>query len=137
MSEASKQIPRPVAPFQMETQQERWVKYGANVVLSVLVVLILVVLLVYLGGRANWRKDTTAAGAYSLKPQTVRLIENLPQKVRIVGLFSKAVADTTKKVVDDTPIVHYQQVADLIQEYQQKSNGQITAEMIDTTSQPS
>src|SRR5689334_8703575 len=137
MSEASKQPPRPLAPFQMETQQERWVKYGANVALSVLIVLILVVLLVYLGGRANWRKDTTAAGAYSLKPQTVRLIENLQQKVRIVGLFSKAQENTGKKTEDDTNRVHFQQVADLIQEYQEKSGGKITAEMIDTTSEPS
>jgi hypothetical protein len=136
MSEASKQAPKPVASFQMETQSERWVKYGANVALSVLIVLILVALLVYLGGRANWRKDTTAAGAYSLKPQTVRLIENLPQKVRIVGLFSKAQQDTGKKTEDDTNRVHFQQVADLIQEYQEKSGGKISAEMIDTTSEP-
>src|SRR6266700_401591 len=137
MSEGNKQAPKPVAPFQMETQQERWVKYGANVALSVLVVLILVILLVYLGGRANWRKDTTAAGSYSLKPQTGRLIENLPQKVRIVGLFSKAQQDSDKREKDDTNVVRYQQVADLIQEYQQKSGGKVTAEMIDTTSEPS
>src|SRR5437764_1823554 len=116
MSEANKQVPKPVGPFQMETQSERWVKYGANVGLSVLIVLILVVLLVYLGGRANWRKDTTAAGAYSLKPQTVRLIENMPQKVRIVGFFSKAQEITGKKTEDEPNRSQYQQVEEVIKE---------------------
>jgi len=32
---------KPVASFAVETQQERWIKYGANVALSVVIVLAL------------------------------------------------------------------------------------------------
>jgi len=122
--------------FIVETQRERWVKYGANVLLMLLVAVLLGGFIVYIAQRHNWRKDTTAGGVYSLKPQTVQLIEKLPQKVKIVGLFSKAQQEQEKKVSDDTPAVRFQQVSDLLQEYQQKSNGKISVEMIDTTNQP-
>ena len=89
MAEANKN-PKAREAFVAETQRERWVKYGANVLLTCVIVAILTGFLVYIAGRANWRKDTTAAGAYSLKPQSVRLFENLPPTVTIVGLVSKA-----------------------------------------------
>ncbi|HEY7115836.1 MAG TPA: Gldg family protein [Tepidisphaeraceae bacterium] len=123
--------------FRPETQQERWVKYGANVALSVVVVLLLAGLVVYIAGRIGWRKDTTAAGAYSLKPQTVNLIGNLPQKVHIVGLFTKAKQEQETRIKEDDPSVRYQEVADLLQEYQTKSNGKISVEMIDPITEPS
>ena len=56
--------------IQYESQQQRWIKYGANVALSVIVAIVLVALLVYLAEKKNHRTDMTAEGNYSLKPQT-------------------------------------------------------------------
>ena len=85
----------------------------------------------------GWRKDTTASGAYSLKPQTVSLIKDLPQKVEIVGLFTQAKQEQEKREREDDPSVRYQQVADLLQEYQEKSRGKISVRMIDPITEPS
>ena len=60
MAEANKN-PKAREAFVAETQRERWVKYGANVLLTCVIVAILTGFLVYIAGRANWRKDTTAA----------------------------------------------------------------------------
>ena len=40
-----------------ETQQQRWIKYGANVALTVIVVIILAALITYLAQRFNRRID--------------------------------------------------------------------------------
>jgi predicted transcriptional regulator len=126
--------------FAMETQKERWVKYGANVALVSVLVLVLSGVGVYIFERHRIRTDTTASGAYSLKPPTVQLIKNSPQKVRLVGLFSRkdSAQQQQKKVqdVEDSAEVRYQRVADLLSEYQQKSGGKIQAEMIDPDAQP-
>jgi hypothetical protein len=126
--------------FAVETQKERWLKYGANVALTCIVVVLLAGFGAYIFQRHRIRTDTTASGAYSLKPPTVQLIKNVPQKVRLVGLFSRkdSAAQQQKKVqdVEDSAEVRYQRVADLLSEYQQKSGGKIQAEMIDPDAQP-
>jgi hypothetical protein len=127
------------ADFRAEAQSERWLKYGGNVLLTAVVVVVLGVLIIYLAQRHGARRDMTSSGMYSLKPATVKLIENLPQKFKIVGLFTKAKSEQQERKVNDvtdTPEVRYQQVADLLQEYQQKSNGKITVEMIDPVTEP-
>jgi hypothetical protein len=122
--------------FRAESQSERRVKYGSAVALTIVIAVALLTGVLYLANDLRFRTDTTSNGIYSLKPQTVNLIQNLPQKVKIVGLFSKARQEQEKKVSDDTPEIRFQQVSDLLQEYQQKSGGKITAEMIDTVNQP-
>jgi ABC-type uncharacterized transport system involved in gliding motility auxiliary subunit len=136
MSEQKQPNEKTAPTFAAETQKERWLKYGANVLLSVVVVILLSIGVVYAAQRTAIRTDTTSNKVYSLKPQTTRLIQNLPEKVKIVGLFSKAKQEQEKKVSEDTPEVRFQQVSDLLNEYQQKSGGKITAEMIDTVNQP-
>lgn len=136
MADQSKNKPVARETFVVETAQQRRVKYGANVALSVVIVLVLTGLLVYCAGRVGWRRDTTAAGTYSLKPQTVTLIKNLPQKVEIVGLFTKAKQQQDKREREEDPAVRYQQIADLLQEYQEKSNGNVTVRMIDRINEP-
>lgn len=131
-NESPNTAPAPVGP---ETQRQRWAKYGANVALvSVVVVLI--------GGfaaaiaqhpDAKARIDTTNAGLYSLKPQTKSIIKDLKDKVRIVSLYmsTKPVAEQEAGYVDyATP------VADLLDEYARHSGGKIEVESIDPTKNP-
>ena len=74
----------------VESQQQRWLKYGGNVALMVLAVILIAVLLIwcfqtpYLSARV----DTTKAGLYSLKPQTVNIIKNNKQPIKIVSLYT-------------------------------------------------
>ena len=44
--------------FIAETQQQRWIKYGANVALSSIVVILLVIALTYLAQTHDHRFDT-------------------------------------------------------------------------------
>lgn len=124
--------------FVVESQKDRWVKYGANVLLTVVVVLLLGGFLIYIAQRHNVRRDTTRGGNYSLKPQTVKLVESLPQKVKLVGLFTRTRHEEQEKKVDDQDnvAVRFQQVGDLLQEYQQKSGGKIAVDMIDPIAEP-
>jgi hypothetical protein len=136
MSE-SKKAEKQSGAFVVETQQERWLKYGANVILSVVIVILLVGFVVYLAQRPGWRTDTTTGGANSLKPQTVALIQTLPEDVRIVSLFTRTEEKSERKVQENSAGVEYQQVADLLQEYQKKSRGKITVDLIDPVREPS
>src|SRR5258706_2293504 len=131
MNESKKAAKQQSASFAVETQQERWLKYGANVVLSVVIVIVLVGFVVYLAQRPGLRTDTTTGGANSLKPQTVNLIQNLPEEVRIVSLFSRVDENTERKVQENSAEGQYQQGADLLQEYQKKSRGKIKVDLID------
>ncbi len=129
MSESNKPIPA------AETQQQRWVKYGANVAIVSIVVIVLAGLIGYLAQRYHWRMDTTSAGMYSLKPQTIAIIKNNTQPVKIVSLYTRTqrgrvVAD------DDAPkIDHVQVVSDLLEEYKRKGS-KIDVEIIDPVEQP-
>ena len=136
MPEQNKATEKSAGTFAAETQKERWMKYGANVVLTSVIVVLLAIGIVYAAQRKAIRTDTTSNGIYSLRPQTVNLIQNLPQKIKIVGLFSKAKQEQEKKLNNDTAEIRFQQVSDLLNEYQHKSGGKITAEMIDTVNQP-
>src|SRR5687768_3221655 len=78
-------------PPRAESQQERWIKYGANVVLVTVVVILLAGIITYLFQRTGKRIDTTASGAYSLKPQTTNLLRDLKGKTKIVSLYTKEV----------------------------------------------
>ena len=69
--------------FSAESQRQRWVKYGLNVALTILIVVALASFLTYIAQSKNLRKDTTAGGSYSLKPQTIALVENLDSRMRL------------------------------------------------------
>jgi hypothetical protein len=117
-----------------ETQQERWMKYGANVVLVSVIVILLSVLLIYIAERATKRIDTTSAGLYSLKPQTVNLIKDNTQKIQITSLYTKTKpgeAEAEKAGVVDQA----EKVADLLEEYKTKGK-HIQVDSIDPVSNP-
>jgi hypothetical protein len=109
--------------FKAQTQKQRWVLYGGNVLLSSAVVIVLAGLLIYLGQAGNRRFDMTASGRFSLNPQTLNLIGNLNSKVRLISLYS---AKTNRTNQAD----YCQAVADLLQEYQRKGRN-IDVDFID------
>src|ERR1700677_1037942 len=82
--------PASSAPPPHETQKERWLKYGANVALTVAVAVIVAVLVIYLGQEFHARSDTTASHSHSLSTATIDLLRGMNSKVKLVSLYSKA-----------------------------------------------
>jgi hypothetical protein len=128
-------------PYQADTQAERWLKYGSNVALASVVVIAIAALVIYL---AEWKPkqwDTTANNQYSLKPQTIKLIEDNKQKITIVNLYTRskppqqdetASTDKTSQVDLDAQATA---VDDLLDEYRSRGKN-ITIESIDPIKDP-
>src|SRR4051812_35828783 len=114
--------------FTAETQRERWVKYGANVALTIFVAVALAVGITFLAQRTRRRLDTTQSGAYSLKPQTLNLIKDLKQPVKLVSLYSRQTSKGASKE-------QVQTVQDLLAEYKRKGRN-IDVEYIDPDETP-
>jgi hypothetical protein len=110
-----------------ESQRQRWVKYGANVVISSIVVVALAVMLTWLAQAHALRVDTTIGGTQSLRPQSVNFIQDLKQPVRIVALYPKLKSDSHEQDF-------YQPVADLLNEYSTKGKD-LTTETLDPDTQ--
>src|SRR5215204_701487 len=121
----------------VESQRERWMKYGGNVALMVLAVILIAGLLIwcfqtpYLSARV----DTTKAGLYSLKPQTVNIIKNNKQPIKIVSLYTPKKAGTPGVEEDfdarnEATREQVQAVNDLLDEYRRKGS-KIEVEIID------
>jgi hypothetical protein len=124
-----------------ESQQERWMKYGGNVVLMTVAVIAIAVLLVYLAERRTKRLDTTSAGLYSLKAQTVNIIKDNPQKVQITSLYTrtkpagKAAAEASGEVAEANVADQAEKVDDLLEEYKSKGKN-ISVDSIDPDANP-
>jgi hypothetical protein len=103
---------RPLPP---ESQHDRWIKYGSNVALSIILVVALAVGLTWFAQRASGRIDMTKGGSLSLKPQTVAVLKDLKQKITLVSLYVRP---------DDKPdeVAQAQRVSDLLDEYKGKSS---------------
>jgi hypothetical protein len=115
-----------------ETQQQRWIKYGGNVVLTSVVVIILAGVLIAISQRSTKRFDTTVNKEYSLKPQTINIIKDLKAPVKLVSLYTRPDGSTDR---DITQRERADTVADLLGEY--KSSGRnIEVETIDPTHNP-
>ena len=129
------------SPIPPETQQQRWIKYGANVVFASVIVILLAVLAVYLAERKSHRFDTTSTGLYSLKPQTLNLIKDNKQKITIISLYEKPKAggvdvDTTADESSAAPAVDQPGVvADLLEEYRTRG-ANIETQVIDPVQSP-
>jgi len=116
--------------FISQTQQQRWVKYGANVALTALVVIVLAIVLIAIAQRQTRRIDTTANQEYSLKPQTINIIKSLTEPVRIVSLYTHP-QNQPQGTTDYGGVV-----ADLLDEYKQDGKD-IDVEVIDPVANPS
>src|SRR5438477_6211580 len=124
----SKETDKSKVTFTPETQKQRWVKYGANVALAIVVVILLAGLLTYGAQRVDRRVDTTEAGIYSLKPQTVNLIKDNTQKLKLVSLYAA-------KDERDQPNPYAGPVRDLLEEYSRKGKN-IDYDVIDPVKEP-
>jgi hypothetical protein len=126
-----------------DNQQERWLKYGGNVALASVIVIVLAGFVVYIA-QTQFRRpiDTTAGGLYSLKPQTLSVIKENKQPITIISLFTKAkqtgtnVDESTEDAAAGaTPVDKPGTVADLLDEYRSQGS-HITTETIDPDLNP-
>ena len=99
--------------------------------LSAVVVVALAIIAVAIAQRQNRRLDTTNDKQYSLKPQTINIIRDLKQPIRIVSLYSHAETAPAAGATDYSAAV-----ADLLDEYK-RSGRNIDTEVIDPLNQPS
>jgi hypothetical protein len=130
------------APAGPETQSERWLKYGVNVVLTSVVVLVLAGIVIWAAQgtqksteKLRGRKDLSGDASNVLKPQTVQLIRELPagddKAITLVSLYPKLKKEEAAAKGADT----YQRVQDILDEY--RRNGQnIKVEAIDPVAEP-
>lgn len=118
---ASAPVPGP------ESQSDRWIKYGSNVALSAILVLVLAVLLTWFAQHARARVDLTAGGSLSLKPQTISVLDQLKQKITLVSLYARP--DNNPQQAEMA-----QRVSDLLDEYRNKSS-KIDVKVIDPIKQ--
>ena len=75
--------------YEAESQKERWVKYGSNVALTIVVVIVLASLIIYLAQKGNHIFNARHTGVTGLKPQTINLIKDLKSPIKIVSLYSE------------------------------------------------
>jgi hypothetical protein len=116
-----------------ETQRQRWLKYGANVALTIIVAMVLAVMVVYLAQQFRRRVDSTQGRIYSLKPQTINLISDLKNPVTLVSLYSQS--RDPRPDIQRERREQAQTVQDLLYEYQRKSN-KIDVQIIDPDASP-
>jgi hypothetical protein len=100
------------------------VRFGTISIFSSLL-LIGIVVLVYLQlTRTAWTFDTTQRNAYTLSPETERVLARVDRPIRIIGFYSaRALRD---RAIDDQ----------IFQLYQTATNGLITREYINPDEQP-
>jgi len=128
MNETNQSIPH--------TQKERWVKYGANVAIASVVVVLLAAAVTWLAQDYHQRVDTTSAGLYSLKPQTINVIKDNKSNIKIVSLYTRAKPEMSYLSDEGQPALDFAQpVADLLEEYKSKGSN-IDVEIVDPVEQP-
>jgi hypothetical protein len=122
-----------------ESQRQRWLTYGVNVVLTCVVAIALAAMVTYAAERKPWRIDTTAEGLYSLKPQTIRIVRGVASKIRLVSLYTHSKPPSSPDEEEQTSVVPpdeaAQAVSDLLEEYANQ-NPNITVETIDPVTSP-
>ncbi|MBI4213064.1 MAG: GldG family protein [Chloroflexi bacterium] len=101
----------------------QWV-YGSNTLVLSAALIGILVLVNVVSVRFHQRWDLTAQGDFSLSESTLRILGDLPAQVHAKAFFSGGLSDRQK-------------TEDLLKEYEQRSNGKVSWEMIDTFQQPS
>ena len=106
--------------FRQKKMSIRSVKYGANSLLSALIVLGIVILVAFVTDRHNARADLTSQKLYSLAEQTKSVLNDLNKDVVIYGFYKKS---------DET------MAKDLLEEYSLRST-HIKYEFVDPNQKP-
>ena len=101
----------------------RGARFGANLVVYVLVVAGLVLVANWFASRYNRRWDWTSEGVFSLSSQSVQVVKDLKAPLKIVGL-------TPNEVMPED------QFKDLLELYRYNNSGKVTVELIDPRSKP-
>jgi len=121
-----------------ESQKQRWLKYGSNVVLMSLIVIALAGLVIYLAQYRDKRIDMTSMHAYGLKPQSVSLLHATTQPIKIVSLYQlpeNAADDSNEqRKAKIAQRERAQMVSDLLDEYKRDSQ-KVEVESIDPVTQ--
>jgi len=107
------------------SQRRRWLVFGSNVVVAILLATALTVAAVWLSGsllRGRLRNDWTAGGRFSLSPRSRAMLDELPCDVRLTNLYSH-----TPEIPASEE--QWQRVQDLLVEYQMASP-RITVEAV-------
>jgi hypothetical protein len=134
--EMSDQSSPPQPALRPETQSERRLKYGVNVGVAIIAAIVASGVIVSIVQSHDRRLDTTAAGEFSLKQQTLNVIDDLKGKVTLVSLYTRTkppATDTDNNSTDQNaaPATDQAQVvADLLDEYKRDAKN-IEVEVID------
>ena len=99
-----------VAP--VEASDQRRLKYGANLILNIVLVLAVAGIAIWGADRYHMRADVTGSGANSLRPQTLNVLRDLQTPIRIVSLYPKLKQEQAGKEQD-----FYTPVANVLEEY--------------------
>ncbi len=107
------------------TASQRWVRFGSNVALSILLATLLTVAVVGISSgllRGKARSDWTAGGRFSLSPRTKALLADLPHDIRLTNLYAE-----TPELPGSTE--RWSRVRDLLAEYDAAS-GHVEVESV-------
>jgi len=107
------------------TQKRRWLVFGSNVAVAVLLAAALMVVAVWLSGsllKGRARSDWTVGGRFSLSPRSKALVADLPCPVTITNLYSH-----TPEIPASEE--QWERVQDLLTEYGHASSN-ITVEAV-------
>ncbi|CAN5374894.1 hypothetical protein BH10PLA1_BH10PLA1_03980 [soil metagenome] len=113
-----------------ESQHQRWLKYGVNVVVATILVIALAVLMIYITQKNKRRFDTTGQSVNSLKEQTKNILKDLKTNVTLVSLYTRTGTNRAEDKVD-----YVGQVEDLLDEYKRNSS-HVDLELIDPVANP-
>jgi hypothetical protein len=108
-------------------QRRRWLVFGSNVVVAVLLATLLLAAAVWLSEAllaGKWRGDWTATGRFSLSPRTKALLADLKQDVIITNLYVRS-PDLPGSVEEQA------RVQDLLTQYEAVNPSRITVEAVD------
>jgi len=115
------------APEAGMAQKRRWLVFGSNVVVAVLLATALLVGAIWLadaGLKGRGRSDWTASGRFSLSPRTKALLGDLKEDLTITNLYVKS---------PELPesFTEQERVQDLLSEYQAINPSRITVDEVD------
>ncbi len=80
---------------------KRSLKEGANTLVQVVVMLVIVAMLAFISTRQHFRKDLTKNNLYSLSDQTLKVLKGLDKDVEIIGFYKSAEQSAPKDLLDE------------------------------------